>query len=314
MKAIVLHKTGGAENLEFTEIDTPQIHPNEVLIRNKAISVNPVDYKVRTHEGALNMIYGENRPAILGWDIAGEVTEIGSEVSKFKVGDRVFGMVNFLGNGNAYAEYVKAPQDHLAIIPEDISFESAAASTLAALTALQVLEGHVEKGNKVLIHAGSGGVGHFAIQIAKYLGAYIVSTSSTKNKELILSLGADQHIDYRTEKFEEVLSDIDFVFDMFNGETLHKSVGIAKDGGMVVSIPSPDFAIETIELAKQRNVNLAFHMVQSSEKDIDTIRELLQFGVLKPHISKTYDFHEMQQAHKALESGRTIGKIVVTLK
>ena len=228
MKAIILKQTGGVENLESTEIDLPEIAANEVLIRVKALSVNPVDYKVRGSEDVLNMIYGAQRPAILGWDVAGIVESAGDDVTEFKAGDRVFGMVNFLGAGNAYAEYVASPADHLAIIPEGTSFEAAAVSTLAALTALQVLQGKVSEDDKVLIHAGSGGVGHFAIQIAKSLGAFVISTSSSRNRDFIMSLGADQHIDYRQEAFEEVLTDIDFAFDMFNGEILHNSVKVVR--------------------------------------------------------------------------------------
>lgn len=313
MKAIILEKTGGPENLTIAEIEKPQIQPNEVLVEVKALSVNPVDYKVRGNEAVLNMIYGEQRPAIIGWDIAGVVVETGSDVNTLKTGDRVFGMVNFLGAGNAYAEYVASPEGHLAIIPEGTSFTDAAASTLAALTALQVLQGKVNAGDRVLIHAGSGGVGHFAIPIAKSMDAYVISTSSAKNRDFIMSLGADEHIDYRSQAFEEVLTDIDFVFDMFNGEILLNSVKVVKEGGTVISIPSPEFSEETQTLADAKNVNLAFHMVHSSADDMNTIASLLKNGTLKPHVSKVFAFAEMVQAHEHLESGRTVGKIVVSV-
>ena len=313
MKAIILEHTGGIQNLQIAEIDQPDITENEVLVKVKAVSVNPVDYKVRSNDEVLTMIYGERRPAILGWDIAGEVVAIGSNVTKLKNGDRVFGMVNFLGAGNAYAEYVAAPEEHLAIIPPETSYTEAAASTLAALTALQVLKDKIGKGDRVLIHAGSGGVGHFAIQIAKSMGATVISTSSAKNKDFILSLGADQHIDYRSQAFEEVLTDIDFVFDMFNGEILYKSVQVVKDGGKVVSIPTPEFAADVQKLADEKGVDLSFLMVQSSARDMQEIAHLLERGLVKPHISKTLSFEEMHKAHEQLESGRTIGKIVLEL-
>lgn len=313
MKAIILEQTGGVENLTVTEITTPTINENEVLVEVKALSVNPVDYKVRGNEDVLNMIYGSQRPAILGWDIAGIVRVTGSQVSKLSPGDRVFGMVNFLGAGNAYAQYVSSPEDHLAKIPENISFNEAAASTLAALTALQVLKDKVKTDDRVLIHAGSGGVGHFAIQIAKSLGAYVISTSSAKNKDFIMALGADEHVDYRSQAFEEVLSDIDFVFDMFNGEVLLNSVKVVKPGGTVVSIPSPEFSEETQALANEKGVDLSFHMVSSSADDMNTIAQLLENGTLKAHVSKTFSFDEMAQAHEHLESGRTVGKVVVQL-
>ncbi len=313
MKTIILEQAGGVENLVIKEMDKPSIAENEVLVAVKAISINPVDYKVRGNEEVLTMICGEGCPTILGWDIAGEVVETGSKVSQFQIGDRVFGMVNFLGAGKAYAEYVAAPEAHLAKIPENISFEEAAATTLAALTALQVLQDHVKKGDRVLIHAGSGGVGHFAIQIAKSQGAHVVTTSSAKNKDFVLSLGADEHIDYRTQAFEEVLSDMDFVFDMFNGDILLNSIKVAKEGGTVFSIPTPDFAKEITDLAEERKVMLSFLMVQSSGKDMNTLKEMLESGKIKPHISQSFSFEEMGKAHEQVESGRTVGKVIVTV-
>ena len=313
MRAIILNETGGVENFTIADIDRPSISKNEVLIQTKSIGVNPVDYKVRGNEDVLNMIYGEQRPAILGWDVAGVVIEKGEDVSNFNIGDRVFGMVNFLGAGNAYAEYVSAPEAHLTLIPDGISDEEAAATTLAALTALQVLQNRINKNDKVLIHAGSGGVGHFAIQIAKSYGAHVIATSSTKNKDFIMSLGADEHIDYRSVAFQDVLVDVDFVFDMFNGEVLLNSLKVVKNGGVVFSIPSPDFSQECLDLAKSKQVDLQFLMVQSSGEDMGTLSDLLAKGTIKPHISQTFSFDDMSLAHQHLESGRTKGKIVVNI-
>ena len=313
MKAIILEKAGGIENLQLVETQKPSINENEVLVEVKAISVNPVDYKVRAIEAVLNMINGEARPAIIGWDIAGIVVSIGKNVSNLKIGDRVFGMINFPGSGKAYAEYVAAPENQLAKIPENTNFEDAAAATLAALTALQVLETRVKKSDRILIHDGSGGVGHYAIQIAKSLGAYVITTSSAKNKDFVMSLGADEHIDYQTQKFEEVLADIDFVFDMFNGDILLNSVKIVKNGGAIISLPTPDFSEEILALAKARNVAVAQIMVQSNGKDMNTLASMLENGSLKSFVSKTFEFKDMGQAHLQLESGRTIGKVVVTI-
>ncbi|MEM6642899.1 MAG: NADP-dependent oxidoreductase [Bacteroidota bacterium] len=313
MKAIILEKAGDVDNFQIKEIDQPSISAKEILVETKALSVNPVDFKVRADQGTMNMIYGEDRPAILGWDIAGVIKEKGAKVTDFEVGDRVFGMVNFPGEGKAYAEYVAAPASHLAKIPEGISFEDAAASTLAALTAFQVLKGKVKTGDRVLIHAGSGGVGHFAVQIAKSMGAYAISTSSGSNRDFVLSLGANQHVDYRKEKFEEMLSEIDFIFDMFNGEVLQKSVELVRKGGTVVSIPTPEFSEEVQKLAEEKDVSLQFHMVESSGADMEQLAQLLKRGALKPHISQIFTFEEMKEAHIQLESGRTVGKVVVTL-
>ncbi|MGI9545897.1 MAG: NADP-dependent oxidoreductase [Flavobacteriaceae bacterium] len=313
MKAIILEKTGGVENLRLKEIEKPVAGANDVLVEVKAISVNPVDFKVRAHEGVLNMIYGEQRPAILGWDIAGTVVATGGNATQFEVGDRVFGMVNFPGNGNAYAEFLVAPEDQLAKIPSGITFEEAAATTLAALTALQVLHGRVKKDDRVLIHAGSGGVGHFAIQIAKSLGAYVITTSSARNKDLVMSLGADEHIDYRAQAFEDVVRDIDFVFDMFNGDILLNSVKVVKPGGSIVSLPTPEFSDEVINLAKERKVSVSNLLVHSSGEDMNRLKEFLENGAIRPHVSKLFLFAEMAEAHQQLESGRTVGKVVVTV-
>lgn len=313
MKAIVLEQAGGVENLLMKDIETPIIQDHEVLVSVKAISVNPVDYKVRGNEAVIDMIMGEKRPVILGWDIAGTIEATGSKVTTFKKGDRVFGMVNFVGHGNAYAEFVAAPEDHLAKIPAHISFEQAAATTLAALTALQVLQSKVKKNDRILIHAGSGGVGHFAVQIAKALGAYVITTSSAKNKDFVKALGADEFIDYRSQKFEEEVNDLDFVFDMFNGDILLNSIKVVKEGGSIISLPTPDFSEEILDLAKERKVHVDFLMVHSNGNDMNTLKELLEKGAIQPHISNTFAFEDIDKAHLQLESGRTVGKVVVTL-
>ncbi len=313
MKAIVLETAGGIENLNMAELSKPTIKRDEVLVAVKAISINPVDWKVRSIPELLTMICGETLPVILGWDISGTVVAVGEDVTKFSEGDRVFGMVNFPGRGNAYAEFVSSPEDHLALIPTNSSFEEAAATTLAALTALQVLTPRVKKGDRILIHAGSGGVGHFAIQIAKNIGATVITTSSTKNRDFVMSLGADEHIDYNTIKFEEVLSDIDFVFDMFNGDILANSVKVIKEGGTILSLPTPDVSEEIRAEAAKKNVTIEFQLVQSNGSDINTLAELLASGTVKPKVSQTFPFDKMGEAHTSLESGRTVGKIIVTL-
>ena len=314
MKAYLLNEAGGVDNLVLSDIEKPRIEVNEVLVETKAISVNPVDVKVRKADEVLTMIMGtEDRPVIPGWDISGTVVAVGEEVSEFEVGNKVFGMVNFPGQGKGYAEYVASPASHLAIMPEKTTFEEAAATTLAALTALQVLKARVNKGDRILIHAGSGGVGHFAIQIAKALGAHVISTSSAKNRDFIMSLGADEHIDYREQKFEEVLSDIDFVLDGMGGEVLENSLKVVKDGGTIVSLPTHQFPEDLQAKADQRNVVLEFVLVQSSGDDMNTLKDMLEANELIPHVSKTLPFEKMADAHTQIESGRTVGKLVVTL-
>ncbi|MGI9552462.1 MAG: NADP-dependent oxidoreductase [Aurantibacter sp.] len=313
MRAILLEKTGGVENLVMKEIEQPVAKENEVLIEVKAIGVNPVDYKVRAIEPVLKMIYGEQQPAILGWDIAGTVVATGDTVNQFEIGDHAFGMVNFPGAGNAYAEFVAASESHLAKMPSTISFEEAAATTLAALTALQVLQGRIKNGDRVLIHAGSGGVGHFAIQIAKSFGAYVVTTSSAKNKDFVMSLGADEHIDYKAQAFEDVITNIDFILDPMGGEVLLKSLRVVKEGGSIISLLAGQITDEVLEQAAKRNIAVSPLLVQSNGADMNTLKELLESGAIKPHVSETFSFSDMTKAHLQLESGRTVGKVVVTL-
>ncbi|MEP0212247.1 MAG: NADP-dependent oxidoreductase [Cellulophaga sp.] len=313
MKAVLLKQAGGPENLYVDNIDKPSIKENEVLVAVKAISLNPADVKPKYNDEMLGMMYGEERPIILGWDIAGTVTEVGTAVTNFKVGDNVFGMVNFPGVGNAYAEFVAAPETHLAVMPSNVSFTEAAATTLAALTALQILSGKINKGNKVLIQAGSGGVGHFAIQIAKAMGAYVITTASAKNKDFVMSIGADEAIDYHTQNFEDILTDLDFVLDTQGGKVLENSVDVLRKGGTVITTVAPDLSDKKKALAEKENKTVSNILVHSSDQDMNTLKGMLENREIKPHIYKTFPFEKMADAHTEVEKGRTVGKVVVTL-
>ena len=312
MKAIILKKPGAAENLITMDIPVPAINDGEVLVQVKAISINPVDVKTRAGAGVYKYAnISTDTELILGWDMAGIVTA--SKSDRFKVGDDVFGMVNFPGIGNAYAEFVAAPAAHLALKPENINYDDAAAATLAALTALQVLNAAgVKAGDRVLIHAAAGGVGHYAVQIAKTLGAYVIGTSSAKNKEFVLGIGADEHIDYQATQFKEIVKDIDFVLDSLGVENIKKSFNVIKPGGKITTIVTP-FNEQLQEGARPKNIQGNFHMVQSNGKDMETIAGLLQSGKLRSAVSKIFDFNDMVAAHQQVETSRTIGKIVVTI-
>ncbi|WOT04584.1 NADP-dependent oxidoreductase [Shewanella youngdeokensis] len=313
MKAIMTEQAGGIENLIMQEIAKPELNADEVLVETRAISINPADTKVKYDEAVLTQLFGPERPITLGWDIAGVVVATGAEVTRFKQGDKVFGMVNFPGHGKAYAEYVASPQSHLAAMPEGLDYTNAAATTLAALTALQALKDRVNPGDKVLIHAGSGGVGHFAIQIAKKLGAYVISTSSAKNRDFVMALGADEHIDYRTQAFEQVLTEIDLAFDTVSPEIAEKSLKVLRKGGQLVSIAMMAVPEELQLQADKLGVNVSAILVHSNGDDMNTLRDMLLEGTIKPHVSKTFEFAKLGKAHTAVESGRTVGKVVVTL-
>jgi NADPH:quinone reductase-like Zn-dependent oxidoreductase len=309
MKAILLNEPGGTENLQLSEIAIPVPGTDEVLVQVKAISINPVDVKSRSGKGVYGRIKDQS-PLILGWDISGVVTESNSDA--FKAGDEVFGMVNFPGHGKAYAEYIVAPASHLAIKPNSISHEEAAAATLAALTALQVLEAYakVKAGQKVLIHAAAGGVGHYAVQIAKHLGAHVVGTSSAKNKDFVLSLGADEYIDYHGYDWKNSPYEFDFILDTIGGDNIDLSLEVAKPGGTLISIPSGLNEAVT-EKAKEKGVEGYFILVKSDGEGMKKLASLLADGTLRSHVSKSFSFEEIGAAHTQVESGRTVGKVVV---
>jgi len=309
MKAIVLQAPGGARNLAIQDIVKPTITSGEVLIQVKAISINPVDIKTRNGKGIYGRIKDE-KPLVLGWDVSGVVVE--SQDAKFKIGDEVFGMVNFPGHGKAYAEYVAAPASHLALKPQNISHEEAAAATLVALTAWQALvtNANVQKGQKVLIHAASGGVGHIAVQIAKHLGATTVGTSSAKNRDFVLGLGADGHIDYHGYDWGAHPREFDFVLDTIGGDNIDRSLEVTKEGGSIISIPT-GLNEEVTARAAAKGVKGYFILVESDGNDMEKIASLLEKGILKPHIFKTYGFDQIKEAHQQQETGRTVGKIVI---
>ncbi len=313
MKAIVLRGFGGVENLVSEEVPIPDISDNEVLVKVKSFSINPVDIKTRLGRGHASRLK-EYNPMILGWDISGIVTRTGKSVASFKEGNEVFGMVNFPGHGRAYAEYVSAPESHIALKPFNISHEEAAAASLAALTAWQLLKekSGIKPGYKVLIHSAAGGVGHYAVQMAKYLGAYVIGTSSARNRDFVLSLGASEHIDYEKQSYEDVVKDLDFVLDTMGGNNIDRSLLVLRCGGTIISIPSG--SSESVkEKAKALGMNGDTFRVQSNGRDMKEIADLLQMGTIKSHVSKIFGFDEIQAAHKQIETGKTRGKIVVTL-
>ena len=311
MKAIILKDFGGTENLALTELPMPTIQNNEVLVKLKAISINPVDVKTRAGRGVAGTIK-DQMPAVIGWDFSGVVTEVGSEVDNFKPGDEVFAMISFPKLGKTYAEYVAAPASELALKPGTVSHEHAAATTLAALTAWQALTVHsnVKQGDKVLIHAASGGVGHFAVQLAKHLGAYVIGTSSVENKDFVLSIGADEHIDYKAQPFENVAKDIDFVLDTIGDDYIDRSLTIMKKGGTIVSIVSGKNE-SVSEKAGAMGLHGKVMRVHASGEDMKTMAGFLERGIITPHIHETFPFEKMAEAHAQIESGRTVGRVAL---
>ncbi len=314
MKAIILTDFGPVDHLIEAELQVPEPKANEVQIEVHAVAINPVDVKTRSGKAMAGRLKEEN-PVILGWDISGVVTKAGPEATLFKPGDPVFGMINFPGHGKGYAEYVVAPETHLALKPANIAHSEAAAAGIAALTAYQAVAevARVSRGQKVFIQAGAGGVGHYAVQLAKHYGAEVIASSSQENREFLSQLGVDKHIDYTKENFETMLHDIDFVLDALGGENIDRSLKVVKRGGTLVSIPS-GISESVSEKAKEKGVQGVFFLVQSDQQRIKKVAELLAEGIIKSHVSQTFPLKEIQKAHQQVASGKTRGKIVIKIK
>ncbi|TWW12405.1 NADPH:quinone reductase [Dellaglioa algida] len=315
MSAVVIDEFGGQDQLKQRDVPMPEMTADQVIVKEKAAGINPVDWKTR--EGYLQPMFKWPFPIILGWDVAGVITEVGTNVTDWKVGDRVFARPATTRFGT-YAEFTAVDASLLAPKPENISFEEAAAVPLAGLTAWQALfdHGHLQKGEKVFIHAGSGGVGSFAIQLAKSVGAYVITTTSSTNIDFVKSLGADQVIDYHETDFTEVLKDIDLVVDTIGGEAQEKSVSILKHGsGRMVSITG-SAAEKTASLAEDRNVSFESIWLDPNGAELTKLANMLENGTLKVTLDSVYKFSAegVAEAHDRSESHHALGKIVVRFK
>ena len=308
MKTMTIREYGGPEVLRPADLPTPEPAEGEVRVRVHAAGINPVDFQAR--RGKLRYT---DFPVVLGWDVSGVVDALGAGVDEFEVGDEVYGMIRFPEQGRAYAEYVTAPVAEVAPKPERLSHVEAAATALAPLTALRAFEEmDLQAGQTVLIHAGSGGVGHFAVQLAKARGARVIATTSEKNRDFVLGLGADEVIDYRARPFEEQASGVDAVFDAVGGDTFTRSFRVVKPGGWVVGIVTTMTA-ELAEQARRAGVNADWIAVEPSRSGLEELSALVESGRLRPHVSQTFPLEGVANAHRAQETGRTVGKIVLTV-
>ncbi|SIS60284.1 NADP-dependent oxidoreductase [Salimicrobium flavidum] len=311
MKAIVINEYGHKEQLTEQEIETPKPGKGEVLVQVKATSINPIDWKLR--EGYLQQMLDFEFPIILGWDVAGIVEETGEGVTSYEKGDRVFSRPDLTRKGT-YAEYTVVAEHLLAPLPENVTFEEGAATPLVGLTAWQCLTDvtKVQKGEKVLIQAGAGGVGSFAIQFAKEKGAYVATTGSTRNVNFLKSLGADEVIDYTEQDFAEVLNDYDVVFDTLGGDILDKAFDVLKDGGRLVTIAGqPDE-----EKAKAKNIEATSFWLEPDGDQLKEIADLMESGKVKAHIGHRYPLtaQGLQDAHGLSETHHAKGKIVINVE
>lgn len=314
MKAAIINRFGPPDVLEITDLPKPVPNDDEVLIKIKFTGINPVDTKVRA--GTSGMSKQLKLPAILGWDVSGTIESVGKNVSSFKNGDEVFGCIGFPGLGKTYAEFAVADPKLLAKKPSNISFEEAAAIPLAGLTAYQAINVHlkISKGQRILIQAAAGGVGHLSVQFAKLNGAYVAGTASGKNEQFLKSLGVDQFINYRKEKFEDVFKNADAVLDAMGGEVLYRSFSCAKRGGRVVCLPSSaKNDPKAIEFAKQLDVEMIWPMMYPDGEEMQLIARLLGDKKLLVKIDKVFGLDEIAEAHKAIETHSTDGKIIVKI-
>ena len=310
MKAAIIDSFGNAEVIRVKEVPNPKISQNEVLIRVKAAGLNPIDWKSRAGKGVLE---ANHLPYIPGWDVAGVIVEVGSPVGDFKVGDAVFGMLNFPKLAGTHAEYVAANPDHLAIKPSNLSFIEAAATPLAALTAWQgLLMANLQPKQQILIHAAAGGVGHLAVQLAKLKKAYVIGTASEKNRDFLRTLGLDQWIDYHKSKFDELLSQLDVVFDGVGGEVMRRSLSVIKPHGHLITLLGHRFP-EIIAEAKSRKIIPVSVIVKPSGKDMAQLAQLIFDNQLKITIDSVFSLNEVVKAYRYLEQGHRRGKVVLNI-
>jgi NADPH:quinone reductase-like Zn-dependent oxidoreductase len=334
MKAYQVKKYSKKEQMQLVQVAEPTVAENEVLVKIHAAGVNLLDSMIKWGEFKLFLPY--KTPLTNGHDMAGVITKVGAKVSKYKVGDEVFSRVSDYKIGT-FAEYIAVNEDDLAPKPKNLSMDEAASIPLVGLTAWQALVeiANVKKGQKVFIQAGSGGVGTFAIQLAKHLGAYVASTTSTANVALVKSLGADLVIDYKKEEFEDNLKDYDFVLHSNRDpKVLEQSLRILKKGGQLISLvgpPTPEFAQEiglawhlkfvtkllssgAKKKAEKLGVHFKFLFMRAEGKQLGEITQLIEAGIIKPVIDKVFPFEQTNEALDYVETGRSKGKVVVKVK
>ena len=333
MKAFVLERYGKKRALKMTDVPTPQMRDDEVLVEVHAAGVNLIDSKIR--DGEFKLILPYKFPLVLGHDVAGVVVKVGPRVRQFKVGDEVYARVDDLRIGT-FAEFVPVREASLALKPRTLTMEEAASIPLVALTAWQALveRANLNKGQKAFIQAGSGGVGTFAIQLAKHLGATVATTTSAGNIELVKTLGADVVIDYRTQDFEQILRDYDVVLNSQDGKTLEKSLRVLKTGGKLISIsgpPDPAFAkasgapgfvklvMRLLSLgirgrAGRRGVDYSFLFMHADGRQLREIARLVDANVIRPVLDRVVPFEQTNEAMTYVEAGRAKGKVVIKVR
>ncbi|MFD8278749.1 NADP-dependent oxidoreductase [Streptomyces solisilvae] len=313
MRAVTIREFGGPEVLTAERVARPEPLPTEVLVRVHAAGINPVDWKTRAGQGMAGL---QTLPMILGWDVSGVVEEVGFGVTTLAPGDEVYGMPWFPRAAGAYAEFVTAPSRHFARKPASVGHVEAASLPLAALTAWQALvdTAGVKAGQRVLVHAAAGGVGHLAVQFARHLGAEVVATAREPRHAWLKELGADEVIDYTRQPFEDVTGDIDIVIDLIGtlDDTDARSVSVTRPGGLVVAIPG-GVSERLATVAAQAGVRTSPFLVEPDATALHTIAGLVDSGTVRVEVERTFALEEAAEAHRLGETNRTRGKLVLTV-
>lgn len=313
MRAISQDTFGGPEVLRPVRVERPEPLPTEVLVRVVSAGVNPVDLKTRAGAGMAGVL--GDPPFILGWDVSGVVEETGFGVSGLEVGDEVYGMPWFPRQAGAYAEFVTAPSRQFTRKPRSLGHDEAGAMPLASLTAWQVLvdTARVAPGQRVLVHAAAGGVGHLAVQIAKHLGAYVIGTARAGKHDWLRGLGADELVDYTAVRFEDVVRDVDVVVDLVGDEhdaTSTRSLDVLRPGGLLVPVPS-GVSPDLLRAAEARGFRTRTFLVEPDGSALAQIAELIEGGLIAPEVEEVFPLDEAAAAHERLAGGRAKGKIVL---
>lgn len=313
MNAIRVHEHGGADELKYEAVSRPEPTDDELLIRVRATGVNPIDWMVR--EGYADDALDPSLPYIPGWDLSGIVETVGGDVSAFEPGDSVFGLVRMPDPGNTYAEYATVPAADVVLKPESLPHTAAASVPMGALTAWHALfeEGNLQEEQRVLVHAAAGGVGHFAVQFADYIGAHVIGTASGRNERYLRKLGVDEFVNYRDQRFETVVDGVDVLLDAIGDETLARSIDVVNEGGRLVTLPAPP-SEKVIERARdERNATTHWFSVTPNATTLAKIRDLVDQGYVEPTVTDVWPLSEARTAHRESERGHVRGKLVLEI-